>query len=93
METILDRGDNTSIIDRGAITFIIDRADNVSIIDRGVNTFITDCGANSSIIDRGVNTSSSSIWAQLKPHLRGCYEGVPEVIVCAGATGSCINRK
>jgi hypothetical protein len=32
----------------------------------------------------------SSIWGQLKPHLRGCYEGVPEVIACAGATGSCI---
>ena len=32
----------------------------------------------------------SSIWGQLKPYLRGCYEGVPEVIVCAGATRSCI---
>jgi hypothetical protein len=32
----------------------------------------------------------SSIEAPATSHLRGCYEGVPEVIVCAGATGSCI---
>jgi hypothetical protein len=31
---------------------------------------------------------TSSIWAQLRRNLRGCYEGVPEVIVCACASGN-----
>ena len=32
----------------------------------------------------------SSIEAPSTSHLWGCCVGVPEVIVCAGATGSCI---
>ena len=33
---------------------------------------------------------ASSIEASSTYYLRGCYEGVPEVIVCACATESCI---
>ena len=32
----------------------------------------------------------SSIEAPSTSYLRGCYEGVPEVITCACITGSCI---
>ena len=74
---------NVSIVDSNNV-YIVDSC-NVSIVDNCNVTIGYKC--NVSIVDR---CNVSSIWGKLKPYFRGSYEGVPEVIVFAGATGSCI---